>query len=261
MKATLPKLSAVLTAVVLASGLGIAACESTPTSRSAGQFVDDATLTTKVKTEIARAGAAHPDRQYFKFRLADVERMPFADDSFHLATARMVFHHVADCARRFGLRSAAYAPRPTRQPVQEAFVGPRSVRRGETSGLAGVPRGLERSRCAQQAGDLVLSTGVLQTTRRRWASVVAGLLAACGGGAGSDGSELLVPYLSLRNGIIFATRSIPAGCPTWSTSPATSSVGTVICDAQAGSNSTSLPARISRVMVCAAATAASRDAG
>lgn len=53
MKATLPKkLSAVLSALVL--GFGIAACESTPTSRSTGQFVDDATLTAKVKTEIAR---------------------------------------------------------------------------------------------------------------------------------------------------------------------------------------------------------------
>jgi ubiquinone/menaquinone biosynthesis C-methylase UbiE len=48
---------------------------------------------------IARAGAAHPDRSHFRFQVADVEQMPFEDDRFHLATARMVFHHVADCAK------------------------------------------------------------------------------------------------------------------------------------------------------------------
>jgi osmotically-inducible protein OsmY len=44
-------------ALALAAALGaapLAGCSSTPTSRSAGQFTDDAALTAKVKTALAR---------------------------------------------------------------------------------------------------------------------------------------------------------------------------------------------------------------
>jgi len=48
---------------------------------------------------IAKATATHADKKQVRFALADVENMPYPENAFHLATARMVFHHVADCAK------------------------------------------------------------------------------------------------------------------------------------------------------------------
>jgi ubiquinone/menaquinone biosynthesis C-methylase UbiE len=48
---------------------------------------------------IAKATMQHADKRNVRFQLANVEETPFASDFFNIATARMVFHHVADCAR------------------------------------------------------------------------------------------------------------------------------------------------------------------
>jgi osmotically-inducible protein OsmY len=45
--------SGTLAAIMLATGLILNACASGPTSESAGQYVDDSTITAKVKTSLA----------------------------------------------------------------------------------------------------------------------------------------------------------------------------------------------------------------
>lgn len=50
--------------------------------------------------------------------------------------------------------------------------------------------------------------GAFCVGRLAWASAAAALMSGCGGGSGSDGSELPVAYPELRNGIVFSTRAI-----------------------------------------------------
>jgi SAM-dependent methyltransferase len=82
-------------ALDIGTGPGIVAAALAP-------FVGEVTAIDISEEMIARASATHSDNKQMRFELADVESMPHRDNTFHLATARMVFHHVADCAQ--GLR-------------------------------------------------------------------------------------------------------------------------------------------------------------
>ena len=81
-------------ALDVGSGPGVVAAAVAP-------LVDQVTGIDISEEMVGKANGAHGAPKV-RFQLADVENMPFAAGTFHLATARMVFHHVADCAR--GLR-------------------------------------------------------------------------------------------------------------------------------------------------------------
>lgn len=83
---------AFMKALDIGSGPGVVAAALAP-------FVEHVTGIDISEEMIGKAAAAHAGNPCIGFDLANVEEMPYPDGTFHLATARMVFHHVADCAR------------------------------------------------------------------------------------------------------------------------------------------------------------------
>lgn len=79
-------------ALDIGSGPGIIAASVSP-------FVDEVVGLDICEKMLSQARDTHGDLANVSFCLGDVEEMDFPDDSFDLALARMVFHHVADCAR------------------------------------------------------------------------------------------------------------------------------------------------------------------